>query len=205
MIKVKVCGITNAEDAAAAASCGASALGFIFYKQSPRCVTVEDAYEISMSVPPFVKKVGVFVNEDSKLVNEIADRASLDLLQLSGDETSSYCKKLNRPYIKSIRIKNRESCSEISKYDTPYVLFDNYDKDHYGGTGRAFDWELVKDLPFEERYIILSGGLSPENVKEAIAQIRPYAVDVASGVEKLPGKKDHVKMKNFIEMVKNAD
>lgn len=204
MTKVKICGITNAADALAAAAYGASALGFVFYKRSLRCVTVEDACEILMGVPPFIKKVGVFVNEDRNIVNEIADRASLDLIQLSGDESPVYCKGLNRPYIKAVRVKNRESLNEINEYDTQYTLFDTYSKSNFGGTGKVFNWDLIQDLPFEKRYIILSGGLNPENVKNAIKQITPYAVDVATGVEKFPGKKDHEKMKNFIEAVRNA-
>ncbi len=204
MTKVKICGITSAADALAAAAYGASALGFIFYKQSPRHVTVEDARGILTDMPPFIKKVGVFVNEDSKVVNEIADRTSLDLIQLSGDETPGYCKGLNRPYIKTIRVSNRESLNGINEYDTRYTLFDTHSKSNYGGTGKVFDWDLIRDLPLEKRYIILSGGLNPENVKSAVKRIKPYAVDVASGVERLPGKKDHEKMKDFIEAVKNA-
>ncbi len=204
MTKVKICGITSAADALAAAAYGASALGFIFYKQSPRHVTVEDARGILTDMPPFIKKIGVFVNEDSKVVNEIADRTSLDLIQLSGDETPGYCKGLNRPYIKTIRVRNRESLNGINEYDTRYTLFDTHSKGNYGGTGKVFDWDLIQDLPLEKRYIILSGGLNPENVKGAVKRIKPYAVDVASGVERLPGKKDHEKMKDFIEAVRNA-
>jgi len=204
MTKVKICGITNASDASAAAAYGASALGFIFYKQSPRCVTVEDACEILMGVSPFIKKVGVFVNEDRNIVNEIANKASLDLIQLSGDESPVYCKGLNRPYIKAVRVKNKESLNEINEYDTQYTLFDTYSKSNFGGTGKVFNWDLIQNMPFEKRYIILSGGLNSENVKNAIKQVNPYAVDIATGVEKLPGKKDHEKMKNFIEAVRNA-
>lgn len=202
MTKIKICGITNKKDAEAAVHNGADALGFIFYKESPRCVTVEIASKISREMPPFVKKVGVFVNENSNIVNRIASTAGLDLLQFNGDEQPDYFKNLNRPYIKAFRIKDRKSLDEIDKFDVPYVLLDSYGKNEYGGTGKSFDWNLIRNQIYKNKYVILSGGLNPENVGSAIEQINPYAVDVASGVEGSPGKKDHVKMKNFIEAVR---
>lgn len=202
MTKIKICGITNKKDAEAAVHNGVDALGFIFYKESPRCVTVEIASKISREMPPFVKKVGVFVNENSNIVNRIASTAGLDLLQFNGDEQLDYFKNLNRPYIKAFRIKDRKSLDEIDKFDVPYVLLDSYGKNEYGGTGKSFDWNLIRNQIYKNKYVILSGGLNPENVGSAIEQINPYAVDVASGVEGSPGKKDHVKMKNFIEAVR---
>ena len=204
MTKVKICGITNIEDALAAAGYGADALGFIFYKKSPRYLTSETAHEIFKELPPFVKKVGVFVNEDEDVVNRILDEVKLDMLQFSGDETPSYCDSIDKTYIKTFRIRDEESLNEINKFDTSYLLFDSYSEDEYGGTGKTFDWNLIQSQFLKDKYVILSGGLNPENVRDAIVKIKPYAVDVASGVEKYPGKKDHDKIKNFIEAVKDA-
>ena len=204
MTKIKICGITNIDDALAATGYGADALGFIFYKKSPRYISPETAREIARKVPPFVKKVGVFVNEEIDIVNKILDEADLDMAQLSGDETHSYCRNLNVPYIKAFRIRNEESLNEIDKFDTSYLLFDSFNEGEYGGTGETFDWSLIQNQHFKDKYVILSGGLNPDNIEDAILKIKPYAVDVASGVEKEPGKKDHNKIKSFIEAAKNA-
>ncbi|MGI9553679.1 MAG: phosphoribosylanthranilate isomerase [Thermodesulfobacteriota bacterium] len=204
MTKIKICGITNKEDALAATSYGADALGFIFYKKSPRCLTPETAIEIFQHLPPSVKKVGVFVNEDTDTINKISAEAELDIVQLSGDESPGYCKNLNKPYIKAFRIKDRDSLNEFNKFDTPYLLFDSYSENEYGGTGEVFDWDLIDDQNFKDKYVILSGGLNSGNVGESIEKIKPYAVDISSGVEKNPGIKDHEKLRIFIEAVKNA-
>ena len=204
MTKIKICGITNINDALAAAGYGADALGFIFYDKSPRCITPDKAKDITKKVPPFVKKVGVFVNEDTGVINKISDEVELDMIQLSGDETQDYCRKLNKPYIKTFRIRDMESLDEINNFDTFYFLFDSFSENEYGGTGKTFDWSLIQNRHFKDRYVILSGGLNPENTGDAIFKIRPYAVDVSSGVEEHPGKKDHSEIKNFIEAVKNA-
>ena len=204
MTKIKICGITNIDDALAATGYGADALGFIFYKKSPRYISPETAREIARKVPPFVKKVGVFVNEEIDIVNKILDEADLDMAQLSGDETHSYCRNLNVPYIKAFRIRDEESLNEIDKFDTSYLLFDSFNEGEYGGTGETFDWSLIQNKHFKDQYVILSGGLNPDNIEDAILKIKPYAVDVASGVEKEPGKKDHNKIKSFIEAAKNA-
>ena len=204
MTKIKICGITNIEDAVAATGYGADALGFIFYKKSPRFVEPEQAGEISRALPPFVNKVGVFVNEDKETVSSILETVVLDMLQFSGDETEDYCRSFGKPYIRSYRVKDEGSLGEINESKTPYIIFDSYSENEYGGTGKTFDWELLVNQQLRDKYVILSGGLNPGNVGEAILRVKPYAVDVASGVEKKPGKKDHVKIKEFIEAVKNA-
>ena len=204
MTKIKICGITNTEDARAAAGYGADALGFIFYKQSPRYVDPGKAAEILKSLPPFIKRVGVFVNEDKDILKGVLDRVELDILQFSGEEGHNYCNGFGKPYIKAIRVKGTESLGEISNFDTQYILFDSFSENEYGGTGKSFDWELLENRHIRDKYVILSGGLNPGNVGDAVSKIRPYAVDVASGVEKMPGKKDHDKIKKFIEAVSNA-
>ena len=204
MTKIKICGITNADDALAATGYGADALGFIFYKESPRHIATEEAGEICRKVPPFVKRVGVFVNEDKDVINKILGEVELDILQFSGDESPDYCRQFSRPYIKAIRVKDQETLDEIDKFETSYLLFDSYNEGLYGGTGKTFDWDLIRNQHFGNKYVILSGGLNPENIVDAVLEIKPYAVDVASGVEKHPGKKDHNKIKKFIEAVRNA-
>ena len=204
MTKIKICGITNIEDALTATDYGADALGFIFYKKSPRYVDPEIASGIARSLPPFVKKVGVFVNEDMNIISDIQESVGLDILQFSGDETYEYCKNARIPYIKSVRVRDGESLGGIDKYETPYLLLDNYSEKEYGGTGDTFDWDLIDNRQLGDKYVILSGGLNSGNIAEAIVKIKPYAVDVASGVEKSPGKKDSEKIKKFIEAVKNA-
>ncbi len=205
MTKIKICGITNMEDALAAVKLGADALGFVFYRKSKRYVNPAKAFEITKSLPPFIKKVGVFSNEDHGVIRDITREVKLDLLQIHGDETPGYCEQLESPYIKAFRVKDESSLDQINDFNTDYILFDTYSKDEYGGTGRAFDWEMLKDRPFENKYVILSGGLNPGNVSEAVSLLGPYAVDVSSGVEESPGKKDIEKINKFIEAVKNGN
>ncbi len=205
MTKIKICGITNMDDALAAVKLGADALGFVFYNKSKRYIEPVKAAEITDALPPFVKKVGVFTNEDEGTVREIKKAVNLDLLQIHGDETPEYCSRLEGPYIKAFRLKNESTLSEVYSYKTNYVLFDTYSRDEYGGTGHAFDWDMLVNHPFKNKYVILSGGLNPENVKEAVTLLNPYAVDVSSGVEESPGKKDIGKIKKFIEAVRNGN
>ena len=205
MTKIKICGITNIQDAMAAVNLGADALGFVFYKESKRYINPSNAFEITKMLPPFVKKIGVFTNEDQSSIKDITAEVNLDLLQIHGDETPEYCTRLESPYIKAFRLKDEAAISEINDYNTNYFLFDAYSKDEYGGTGHAFDWNIIKDKPFENKYVILSGGLNPGNVGEAVSLLNPYAVDVSSGVEESPGKKDIVKIKKFIEAVRNGN
>jgi phosphoribosylanthranilate isomerase len=202
-VKVKVCGTTRLKDALLAVECGADAIGFIFYKKSPRCVLVKTAKEICSKLPPFVHRVGVFVNETADTINRIAERCGLDAVQLHGDESPAFCKKIKRRVIKVVRVKDVISLKEMSRYTVDGFLLDTFKEDQWGGTGKVFDWELAARA---KKYspVILAGGLNPRNVKAAIKKVQPYGVDVSSGVEQSPGKKDPKKMKAFIKAVREG-
>jgi len=203
MVKVKVCGITNREDAFGAIKAGADALGFILYCGSKRYVKPKEVRKIAAELPPFVSKVGVFVNEDPRDVLEILSYAHLDFAQLHGDETPEDCDYVGaHRVIKVFRLKTKEEVEKIEPYvgKVRAILLDTYDTKVYGGTGKPFDWEIavaVKER-FPELPLILSGGLNSENVSQAVKTVNPYAVDVCSGVEKEPGVKDFKKLKAFI-------
>lgn len=197
MVKVKICGITNAEDALWAVECGADALGFVFYNKSPRYVKPEKVKTIISSLPPFITTVGVFVNEDFNEIRDIVFNTGLSAVQLHGDEIPSYCMLIEGKVIKAIRVKNKQSIERIKKYDVDAFLLDSFDNKTYGGSGMSFDWELaVKAKQFGR--IIVAGGLTARNVFEAVEKVIPYGVDVSSGVEKSPGIKDREKVREFI-------
>lgn len=206
MVKVKICGLTNYEDAILAAELGADALGFIFYKDSPRYVDFTRAYEICRSLPPFIFKVGVFVDEDISVVNQYIEALRLDRVQLHGNESPEYCRQIKcGQIIKSFRLKESKDLSKLANYDkVSAFLLDAYHPKKPGGTGQTFDWQLAIEAKKYSCPIILSGGLTPENVVAAIRLVRPYAVDVASGVESSPGKKEPLLLKLFIEEAKRA-
>jgi len=203
MTKVKICGITNEKDAIAALKLGADYLGFNFFKKSPRYITKEKAKKIINKLPSKIIKVGVFVNEDINNIIKITKYCSLDMIQLHGDEDSNYIKNIkkftNKKIIKALRIKDKSSIDEINGIKADYVLLDTYSKDLYGGTGKTFDMSLIKDINNKKTF--LSGGLNPDNVQKLIKQIKPFTVDVCSGIEKTKGKKDNEKMKLFIKRV----
>ena len=199
MRRVKVCGITNSEDALCAVRLGASALGFVFYDKSPRFISPKEAGVIISQVPPFVAKVGVFVNAEADYMKEAKDIAGFDVYQLHGDETPEFCAAFEENYIKAIRVKNPKSLDAVELYDTDAFLFDAYSPDAYGGTGENFSWDVLPRRKLEDKFVILSGGLNSGNVREAIQAVNPYAVDVSSGVESSPGIKDHLKLKRFME------
>jgi phosphoribosylanthranilate isomerase len=204
-LKVKICGITNLEDAVAAVEAGTDALGFIFYKKSPRYVDPAVAGPIIAALPPFVIPVGVFVNEDVATVRSIMDTCGLAIAQLHGDETASYCQDLARPGMKALRLKDRSSLLSLAEYQgrggvRGFVL-DAFSDIAYGGTGRVTDWALAAEVA-ETTPVILAGGLTPDNVVEAIRCVGPYGVDVSSGVESAPGKKDHAKVRAFVDAVR---
>lgn len=201
--KIKVCGTTRLKDALLAVECGADAIGFIFYKKSPRCVTERAAKEICSKLPPFVHRVGVFVNETAEKINRIADRCGLDAVQLHGDESPAFCKKIKRRVIKAVRVKDASSLKEMPLYSVDAFLLDTYKDNQWGGTGHVFDWELAVRA---KKYgpVILAGGLNPRNVKEAVKKVQPYGVDVSSGVELSPGKKDPRKVKAFLKAVREG-
>jgi phosphoribosylanthranilate isomerase len=204
-IKVKVCGITNAEDALAAVEAGADALGFIFYEKSPRYVVPAVAANIIAELPPLVTPVGVFVNEGLATVRSIMDTCGLAMAQLHGDENVSYCRELARPAMKALRLRDRGSLLALAEYQgrggvRGFVL-DTFSELSYGGTGQITDWGLAAEVA-KSTPILLAGGLTPDNVTEAIRTVRPYGVDVSSGVESAPGKKDHAKMRAFVDAVR---
>ena len=200
MVKIKICGITNLEDALLTAELGADALGFIFFAKSPRHVAPEIARSIIAQLPPFVAAVGVFVDEAAALVQELAARTGLDWVQLHGQESPDYCRSLGRKVIKAFRIQDEGSLSRLADYRgaAQALLLDTYKKGQVGGTGEIFDWHLARKA---KQYgpIILAGGLTAENVAQAIATAGPAAVDAASGTEAAPGKKDPAKLRAFVE------
>ena len=200
-VKVKICGMTNLKDVKVAVDGGVDAVGFIFYKKSPRSVTMQAVRKIVLELPPFVDSVGVFVNETAEQINKIADRCNLDRVQLHGNESPTFCKKIRRRVIKAIRVKDIQSLKKLSDYPVSSFLLDTFSEDQYGGTGRVFDWNLAYPA---KKYgpIILAGGLTPNNVRQAIQRIQPYGVDVCSGVESQPGIKDHKMMQTFLKNAK---
>jgi phosphoribosylanthranilate isomerase len=201
MVRVKICGITNLADAMTAVEAGADALGFVFYEKSPRFINPLAAAEIIAKLPPFVQPVGLFVNEEAEKINWTADYCGLDLVQLHGDETPEDCLEVNRRVIKAFRMQSTVSIEPLRKYQVSGFLLDAWCPDCYGGTGKTFNWEMAAAASQYGR-IILAGGLTPENVAEAIVAVRPYAVDVSSGVESAPGKKDREKVREFIKRAK---
>jgi phosphoribosylanthranilate isomerase len=203
-VRSKICGITRIEDALAAVEAGADAIGFVFYAKSPRAVTAQQAKAIIAALPPFVSTVGLFVNASACELNETLDAVPLDLLQFHGDETPEQCEGYHRPFIKALRVKAGDdieaACKLYSKASG--ILLDTYVEGVPGGTGETFDWALIpKNL---SKPVILAGGLSSANVAQAIAQVRPYAVDVSGGVEKSKGIKDHEKIRAFMSAVHGA-
>lgn len=202
MVRIKICGITNLEDALLATELGANALGFIFYAKSPRSVEPEAAREIIRQLPPLVLSVGVFVDEETAVVRDLAARVGLDWVQLHGQESPEYCRSLGRRVLKGFRIKDADSLQELTAYRgaVQAFLLDTYKQGQTGGTGEAFDWELAVRAKGSGP-IVLAGGLTADNVAQAVATVRPQAVDVASGVEAAPGKKDPEKLRAFFRAV----
>ncbi len=199
--KIKICGITNAEDAHLAVDAGADALGFIFYPQSPRFVEIQVVKSIVNQLPPFVLPIGVFVNEEQSMVQNVMDVCGLALAQLHGEESPAYCESLGHSVLKGIRLRDRSSFLALAEYKgragvRGFVL-DAFSESEYGGTGKVADWDLAAEAA-KAAPILLAGGLSSENVQEAIQKVQPYGVDVSSGVEVSPGLKDPVKVQAFI-------
>lgn len=203
--RVKICGITSPRDAQAAARLGADAIGLVFYEPSPRYVTIEQARAIAASVPPFVSRVALFVNPTREAVRAVLDAAPIDVLQFHGEEEPAFCAGFGIPYLKALRVQKGLNLLEcLSPYrDAAGWLLDAYRPDYYGGTGETFDWGVIPTGL--ERPVVLSGGLTVANVAEAVRRVRPWAVDVSSGVEATKGVKDADKIAAFIEGVRNAD
>ncbi len=201
-VKVKVCGMTQLKDAVFAAEQGADAVGFIFYKKSSRSVTMKAVREIILKLPPFVDTVGVFVNESADKVNKIADHCGLDLVQLHGEESPGFCQKIHRRVIKVFRVKDLQSIKQLEKYPVTGFILDTFSDELYGGTGKTFDWNLA--LPAKKiGPVIVAGGLTPHNIRQVVSQVRPYGVDVCSGVEKSPGIKDPEKVRAFLANIRS--
>ncbi|RMF93316.1 MAG: phosphoribosylanthranilate isomerase [Nitrospinota bacterium] len=204
MVKVKICGITNWEDAIGAVEAGADALGFVFYPPSPRYISPEQAREIIAGLPPFVTTVGLFVNLPVAEVEEISAYCALDIVQLHGQEDPAYCRAIRRRVIKAFRLQAGAPLPPLSQYPVNAFLLDGYKEGVYGGSGTRFPWEMAVAAKAYGR-IILAGGLHPGNVREAVNQVKPYGVDVSSGVEEKPGYKDRKKMEQFIQQAKGLE
>jgi phosphoribosylanthranilate isomerase len=202
LIKIKICGITSMEDAEVAVSAGADALGFVLYKNSPRLADPAVVRRIVAGLPPFVLPIGVFVNEEADTVRALMDECGLALAQLHGDEPASYCQNLGRPALKALRLKDRGTFLALAEFqgraNVRGFVIDTFSDQAYGGTGQTVDWALAAEAA-RSASILLAGGLTPTNVADAIRQVRPYGVDVSSGVEERPGKKDPAKVKAFID------
>jgi phosphoribosylanthranilate isomerase len=206
--RVKICGITRREDVMAAANAGADAVGFVFYPPSPRCLTPLQAGELRELLPPFVSAVALFVNPTQAQVSAVIEQVRPSMLQFHGEEEAGFCAAFGLPWIKAVRVKSGVSSGgDLLKYLKPFSaaagwLFDSH-VEAYGGVGEAFDWSLIPSQTM--RPVVLSGGLSPQNVREAVRRVRPWAVDVSSGVESTKGIKDAAKIAAFITEVRHAD
>ena len=202
--RIKVCGITRAEDANAAVAAGADSLGFVFYPPSPRNVSVEQAAELIAGLPAFVTSTALFVDADVEFVQRVIEQTKVDLLQFHGNESQAYCSQFARPYMKAIRMKpDVDVKAEADRYgDASAILLDAYRPGVPGGTGESFDWERI---PVELRgSIVLAGGLNPDNIRKAVETVRPFAVDVSGGVEASKGMKDKEKIETFVQEVNRA-
>jgi len=202
---VKICGITRGEDALAAARYGARAIGFVFFRGSPRYVATSQAAQIVHALPPFVTAVGLFVDAAAEEVRATVSSTGVQLLQFHGDETPAFCAQFGMPYVKAVRVKPGVDLLQYTRDHRTAcgLLFDTFSKDAYGGTGSSFDWSLIpRNMPLP---VILSGGLTPANVAQAVRAVRPWAVDVSSGVESAPGVKDVARIAAFMSGVRDAD
>lgn len=203
-VRVKICGLTTLDDAMAAVDAGTDAVGFVLYKESPRCISVEQAQEIINQLPPFVTTVGLFVNQPTHWVRVMAERCGVDAFQFQGDETPEYCEAFPQRAIKAIRVQDGASLNRMAEYRVRAFVLDAYCEGEYGGTGQRFDWDLAVPAKAYGR-IILAGGLTPDNVAEAVRRVQPFAVDVSSGVEgSVKGTKDHGKIRAFIQAAKGS-
>jgi phosphoribosylanthranilate isomerase len=203
-VLVKICGITSVVDGLAAAEAGADALGFMFYDRSPRNVSIPTAAAIIRELPSLVVKVGVFVDAPEALVTQAIGECGLNLLQFHGAESPAYCRQFGLMSMKAFRVRNAGSLQALSQYPTDAWLLDAFVADQPGGTGTTFQWDLAIEAKKLGRPIFLAGGLTPGNVAEAVRRVQPYAVDVSSGVEQSPGKKDPRKVRDFITAAKSV-
>ena len=202
-MKIKICGLTDPENSKQIASLDIHAIGLVFFNESPRAVSIEQANEIIQELPPFINKVGLFVNASSNFVDQVLNSVNIDTIQFHGDESSSDCSQFQMPFIKAIRMREGTNLlKQAEEFSSAAgLLLDSFEEDSYGGTGKSFDWNLIKnnlDLP-----IILAGGLNKDNIMSAIEKTQPYAIDISSGVETEKGIKDIEKTKEIIEIVKS--
>ena len=204
-VKVKICGITNLPDGMAAAEAGADLLGFVFYDQSPRHISMAAAAALIPKLPPLVLKVGVFVNAPEDVVVQTIRECGLSLLQFHGDEPPDYCAQFGLMSMKAFRVRDAASLSALREYPTDAWLLDAYSPGKPGGTGETFNWNLALEARAWGCPIFLAGGLTPDNVAEAVRRAQPYGVDVSSGVEAAPGRKDHAKVRAFIQAAKAVE
>lgn len=203
-VKVKICGITSVADGLAAAEAGADMIGLMFYERSQRHISFELATEISRSISPFVLKVGVFVNPEEDDVLRAISECGVNLLQFHGEETPEFCTRFGVMSMKAFRVRDAGSLLALPDYPTDAYLLDAYSPDAHGGTGAKFNWDLALEAKQHGKPIFLAGGLTPENVGAAVRQVQPFAVDVSSGVESAPGKKDSAKVRAFIHAVQQS-
>lgn len=201
MVRVKICGITSLDDALLAVDAGADALGFVFYGPSPRNVAPETAADIIHRLPPFIQTVGLFVNEPLSRVNELADICGLDVVQLHGEESPEFCRGVRRRILKALRVRDMSTLERMKSYAVSAFLLDSWSPTAPGGTGQTFNWDIAATAA-ENGSIVLAGGLTPGNVADAVRQVRPHGVDVSSGVESAPGRKDAVLVRQFVAAAK---
>jgi phosphoribosylanthranilate isomerase len=204
-VRIKICGITSESDAMAAVEAGADALGFMFHPPSPRFVTRKEAGAIVRALPPFVTRVGVFVNPTEVEVRATITECGIDALQFHGEEPPEFCRQFGLKVIKAFRMRDAESLKGAEVFTTEAWLLDAYVAGQQGGTGAVFNWKLAADAVQRHRWVILAGGLTPGNVAEAVRLVHPFALDVSSGVEQSPGKKDAAKLSAFISSARAAE
>ena len=202
-VKVKICGITSVADGVAAAEAGADMIGLMFYERSPRHISLATAAEISRAVSPFIVKVGVFVNPTEEAVFRAIGECGVTLLQFHGEEAPEFCTQFGVMSMKAFRMRDAASLAALPNYQTDAYLLDAYSPDAHGGTGAKFNWDLAIDAKQLGKPVFLAGGLTPENVGEAVRRVQPFGVDVSSGVESAPGKKDPAKVRGFVAAAKN--
>ena len=201
-VKVKICGITRLADALVAADAGADALGFIFYQKSSRFIPMQTARDISRELPPWLARVGVFVNETEQAIQQIAQICQLTAIQLHGNESPAFCQRFSLPVIKAFRVQNENILSQLEAFSVSAWLLDSYVPGQLGGTGEVFNWQWAREAKEKGRPVILAGGLTPKNIADAVKMVQPYGVDVSSGVESTPGIKDHAMVRDFISYAK---
>lgn len=203
-MKIKICGLTNKEDALNAIALNVDALGFIFYEHSPRYISPEKVETFILDLPPFINTIGVFVNAKADYINSVVKRCKLNAIQFHGSETPEFCTQFSLPTIKAIPVREHSDITEIPKYKgcVNGILLDTKAENVQGGTGKTFDWGLAIEAKEYDTPLILSGGINSKNIEKALKMVAPYAIDICSGVEKEPGIKDYNKMQELIEAIK---